>query len=97
MNQSASGQHGRHDGGHSHGCLGAEGKDRIFPLVAVLLLSRMTLLVRVVLATSRFSGTSNFQFFSKFAVYIGQEEVSIFPLGPFRLSFQVDLGHLFVP
>ena len=53
MNQSASGQHGRHDGGHSHGCLGAEGKDRIFPLVAVLLLSRMTLLVRVVLATSR--------------------------------------------
>ena len=54
MNQSASGQHGRHDGGHSHGCLGAEGKDRIFPLVAVLLLSRMTLLVRVVLATSRF-------------------------------------------
>ena len=52
MNQSASGQLGRHDGGHSHGCLGAEGKDRIFPIVAVLLLSRMTLLVRVVLATS---------------------------------------------
>ena len=38
-----------------------------------------------------------FQPFSKFAVYIGQEEVSIFPLGPFRLFFQLDLGHLFVP
>ena len=53
-NHSASGQHGHCDGGHGHGCLGAGGKDRIFPLVAVLLLSRMTLLVRVVLATSRF-------------------------------------------
>ena len=96
-NHSASGQHGRCDGGHGHGCLGAGGKDRIFPLVAVLLLSRMTLLVRVVLATSLFSGTSNFQLFSKFAMYIGQEEVSIFSLGPFRRSFQLDLGHLFVP
>ena len=26
-------------------------------------------------------------FFSKFAMYIGQEEVSIFPLGPFRCIF----------
>ena len=52
-NQSASGQHGHCDGGHGHGCLGAEGEDRLFPLVAVLLLSRMTLCMRVVLATSR--------------------------------------------
>ena len=52
-NQSAFGQHGHCDGGHGHGCLGAEGEDRLFPLVAVLLLSRMTLPMRVVLATSR--------------------------------------------
>ena len=52
-NQPASGQHGHCDGGHGHDCRGAEGKDRLFPLVAVLLLSRMTLSMRVVLATSR--------------------------------------------
>ena len=81
--QSASGQHGRHDGGHSHGCLGAEGKDRIFPLVAVLLLSRMTLLVRVVLATSSLFLRRVFSnFLSKFTLYIGQEEVPILPPGP---------------
>ena len=83
MNQSASGQHGRHDGGHSHGCLGAGGKDRIFPLVAVLLLSRMTLLVRVVLATSSLFLRRVFSnFLSKFTLYIGQEEVPILPPGP---------------
>ena len=83
MKQSASGQHGRYDGGHGHGCLGAGGKDRIFPLVAVLLLSRMTLLVRVVLATSRLFLRRVFSYsLSKFTMYIGHGEVPILPRGP---------------
>ena len=79
MDHSESGQHGHCDSGHCYGCLGAGGKDRLFPLVAVLLLSRKTLPVRVVLANEYF------QLFSKFAVYIGQGEGSIFLLGPFGL------------
>ena len=59
-NQSASGQHGHCDGGHGHGCLGAEGEDRLFPPVAVLLLSKMTLPMRVVLATSRLNRVFSF-------------------------------------
>ena len=83
MKQSASGQHGRYDGGHGHGCLEAGGKDRIFPLVAVLLLSRMTLSVRVVLATSRLFLSRVFSYsLSKFTLYIGHGEVPILPRGP---------------
>ena len=47
-NQSASGQHGHCDGGHGHGCLGAEGEDSVVPPLAVLLLPGMTLLMGVV-------------------------------------------------
>ena len=59
-NQSASGQHGHCDGGHGHGCLGAEGEDGVFPPVAVLLLSGMTLPMRVVSANSRLNRVFSF-------------------------------------
>ena len=52
-NQSAPGQHGHCDGGHGHGCLGAEGEDGVVPPVAVLLLPGGTLLMGVVSVNSR--------------------------------------------
>ena len=52
-NQSASEQHGHCDGGHGHGCLGAEGEDGVVLPVAVLLLSGMTFPMSVVSANSR--------------------------------------------
>ena len=59
-NQSVSGQHGHCDGGHGHGCLGAEGENGVFPPVAVLLLSGMTLPMRVVSANSRLNRVFSF-------------------------------------
>ena len=59
-NQSASGQHGHCDGGHGHGCLGAEGEDGVVPPVAVLQLSGGTLLMRVVSVKSRLNRVFSF-------------------------------------
>ena len=82
-NQSASGQHGHCDGGHGHGCLGAEGEASVVPPVAVLLLSGMTLPMRVVSANSRLNRV--FSLLLKIYMYIGQEKGSIFLLGSLSL------------
>ena len=66
-NQSASGQHGHCDGGHGHGCLGAEGEDGVVPPVAVLLLPGGTLLMRVVSVNSRLNRV--FSFLLKFFLF----------------------------
>jgi hypothetical protein len=42
MYQSAPEQHGHGDGGHSHGCHGAEGEDGVVQPLAVLLLRGRT-------------------------------------------------------
>ena len=52
-NQSASGQHGHCDGGHGHGCPGAEGEDGVVPPLAVLLLPGWTPRRGVVSVNSR--------------------------------------------
>ena len=75
-NQSASGQHGHCDGGHGHGCLGAEGEDGVVPPVAVLLLPGGTLLMGVVSVNSRLNRV--FSFLPKiFYVHKARERVYI--------------------
>ena len=71
MNQSASGQHGHGDGGHSHGCHGAEGEDGVVPPLAVLLLPGGTPHRGVLSGISRLNRVF-FVFLSKFSLYIEQ-------------------------
>ena len=83
-NQSASGQHEHGDGGHGHGCLGAEGEDSVVPPLAVLLLPGRTLLMGVVSVNSRLNRV--LLFLPKISLYIEQGKGSIFLLGSL-LSF----------
>ena len=61
-NQSASGQHGHCDGGHGHGCLGAEGEDGVVPPLAVLLLPERTPRMGVVSVNSRLNRVFSFSY-----------------------------------
>ena len=68
MNQSAPGQHGHGDGGHSHGCHGAEGEDCVVPSLAVLLLPGGTTHWGVLAGNSRLNRVFSI-FLSKFSMY----------------------------
>ena len=103
-NQSASGQHEHGDGGHGHGCLGAEGEDSVVPPLAVLLLPGRTLLMGVVSVNSRLNRV--FSFLPKiFFVHRARERVYLsawLTFGLFTLNFGYfatylnhELKHLF--
>ena len=91
MNQSASGQHEHGDGGHGHGCLGAEGEDSVVPPLAVLLLPGMTLLMGVVSVISRLNRVSSF-LPKIFSVHRARERVYLSAWLTFGL-FTLNLGY----